>query len=1153
MSGVALRRDGGAGPPPPVGPSPYVELGVQSCFSFGHGASHAAELVLRARVLGYERIGIADRNTLAGVVRMFADGREAGIETIVGTRLDFHDGPSVLAWAKDRAGYGRLSRIVTRGKLAAGDGDHPDAARRNLAKGTDWSLSVTDMAGLTEGIVFALAPTAASPAGPMADVDELEAALPALLDHVPLSHVAAAPRLGARDRARIGRLDALARTHGLKLLATNDVAHADRADRPLHDVLACIRERTTLVQAGRLLAMNGERHLKPPAEMVALFADFPHAIHETRRVADACAFRLDELRYQYPHEPVPEGYTPDAWLRELTYRGAAGKYPAGVPESVRATIEKELALVAKKEIARYFLTVRDIVHFARHQVEPPILCQGRGSAANSAVCFCLGITNVDPAKMDVLFERFLSEARDEPPDIDVDFEHERREEVIQHIYARYGRERAGLAATVIHYRPRMAVREAGRVMGLSEQVTAALAKTVWGSWGSSIAVHNMREAGLDPEDPHLRRTVTLASRLIGLPRHLSQHVGGFVLTDGPLVEMVPVRWGAMPDRSYIEWDKDDIDRLGIFKIDVLALGMLSAIRRAFDLIEATGRPRPDIAEVGAEENSEPGVYDMLGRADSLGVFQIESRAQMAMLPRLKPRCFYDLVIEVAIVRPGPIQGDMVHPYLRRRNREETIVYPAPGPGHPQDELQKILGRTLGVPIFQEQAMAIAMHAAEFTAGEANELRRAMATFRSRGTIEELQGKMVGRMVERGYDQAFAQRCFDQIKGFGEYGFPESHAASFAFLVYVSCWLKWRHPEVFAAALLNAQPMGFYAPAQIVRDARAHGVEVRRADVNASGYHCTLEELAPEDRHPGAGLNGVHPPTHALRLGLRQVDGVGERPMEALVVEREANGPFRTVAELHARTGLPRDRVEVLAAADACRSMGLTRRQALWDVRALDRAAPVALAPVREDPVQADLPLMPVSEEVVADYQTTRLSLRGHPMGLLRAHYRAQGLVRSDRMVEASGPMRQRKRGQSSGRTIEVAGLVLVRQRPGSANGVCFLTLEDEAGPINVVVWPTMMERYRRVVMASRLMRVTGRIQTADAVVHLVADHMVDATEDLALLNDGEAMDDMLRTGTLRADHVTSPLPSTLKEPPPRTHPRDVRVIPGLKQGVREFH
>ena len=1153
VSGIDLRADE-ADPPRANGPSPFVELGVQTAFSFGRGAALSSDLVPRAWALGYDAIGVTDVNTLAGIVRMHAHAKEAGMRAVIGARLEPLDAPPLLAWAPTRAAYGRLCRMVAAGRMAAGD-----ARKGQAASGRDCALTLEMVADHAEGLRIATAP----PSDPAA----LEAEMPRLAEALPLTHLAAACLYRGDDRARVERLDQLARAHGLDLLATNDVLYAHRAQRPLQDVITCIRERTTLAEAGFRLEANAERHLKGPAEMCRLFADWPHAIRATRELAEACAFSLDELKYEYPREPVPEGWTRDGWLRHLTYEGAAEKWPDGVPDDIRATIEKELALVEKKEIARYFLTVRDVVRFAREGVDPPILCQGRGSAANSVVCFCLGITNVDPSKMNVLFERFISESRDEPPDIDVDFEHERREEVIQHIYGRYGRERAGLCATVIHYRPRMAIREAGRAMGLSEHVTAALAKTVWGQWGTGIFEAQVREAGLDPDDPHLRRTIRLATELCGLPRHLSQHVGGFVLTDGPLIETVPIRWGAMPDRSYIEWDKDDIDALGIFKIDVLALGMLTVIRKAFDLVETHLGERHDLAAVGASE--EPGVYAMLQKADSLGVFQIESRAQMAMLPRLKPKCFYDLVIEVAIVRPGPIQGDMVHPYLRRREGSEPILYPAPGPDHPQDELSRILGRTLGVPIFQEQAMAIAMEAAQFSSEEANALRKAMATFRSRGTIEELQGKMVGKMVARGYDPDFSQRCFDQIKGFGEYGFPESHAASFAHLVYVSSWLKWRYPDVFACALLNSQPMGFYAPAQIVRDAREHGVEMRAADVNLSDWDCTLEPLDPASgtggmpgldgvRAPGLdgvrapGLNGVHPPVHAMRLGLRQIDGFGEASAAALLDARRA-GPFRSVADCHARTGLPRDAVEALASADAFRSCGSTRREALWDCRALDDARPAPLAPSGHE-AQAALPLMPPSEEVVADYQTTRLSLRAHPLRFLRERYAKQGLVRSDAMVAASGTMRRLDRGSRAARRIEVAGLVLVRQRPGSAKGVCFLTLEDEAGPINVVVWPKVMEANRRTVMAARLLRVRGYVQTGDGVVHLVAERLTDATGDLALLSDAE-----LRAETLRHDHVSRPLPSGswqtgpapggAVDPPPRTHPRDARIIPK----AREFH
>ncbi|MGB7655528.1 MAG: error-prone DNA polymerase, partial [Novosphingobium sp.] len=665
------------------------------------------------------------------------------------------------------------------------------------------------------------------------------------------------------DLARIARLDALAQDNGLEILATNLPLYHAAHRRPLHDVMTAIRHKTTVAMAGHLLQANAERHLKSPEEMARLFAAWPHALSAARELADACQFSLDELRYEYPLQTYPDGLDAQGYLARLTWQGAALHYPHGVPEEVADTLRKELALIGKKALAQYFLTIKEIVDFARSR-QPPILCQGRGSAANSAVCFCLGITSVNPVEHALLFERFISEDRDEPPDIDVDFEHERREEVIQHIYEKYGRHHAGLCATVIHYRPRMAIREVGKVMGLSEDITSALAKTVWGGHGRSIKeAHIESETGIDLSDPHLRRVLALTEQLIGMPRHLSQHVGGFILTQGPLIETVPVGNGAMPDRSFIEWDKDDIDALGILKVDVLALGMLTCIRKCLSLLgEHYGRDLV-LATVPRED---PAVYDMLCKGDSLGVFQVESRAQMNMLPRLRPRCFYDLVIEVAIVRPGPIQGDMVHPFLKRRRGAERVEIPAPGAAHgPPDELTSILGRTLGVPIFQEQAMKIALDAAKFSSFEANRLRKAMATFRSRGMVDELEEMMVSRMIARGYDPDFAVRCFSQIKGFGEYGFPESHAASFALLVYVSSWLKCHYPAAFAAALLNSQPMGFYAPAQIVRDAREHGVQVLPADVNCSMWDNTLEEMdsrggagarrdfiQPKLRHPRAG-------------------------------------------------------------------------------------------------------------------------------------------------------------------------------------------------------------------------------------------------------------------------------------------------------------
>ena len=773
-------------------------------------------------------------------------------------------------------------------------------------------------------------------------------------------------------------------------------------------------------------------------------------------------------------------------------------------------LKYELPLIEKLDFARYFLTVHDIVAYAR-SLDPPILCQGRGSAANSAVCYCLGITAVDPSTSDLLFERFISEERKEPPDIDVDFEHERREEVIQHIYAKYGRDRAGIAATVIHYRPRSAIREVGKVMGLSEDVCGALASTIWGSMDPELEDARANDAGLDLSDTLLRRTMKLAEQLVGMPRHLSQHVGGFILTERPLTETVPIGNGAMDDRTFIEWDKDDIDDLGILKIDVLALGMLTCIRKCFDLIEQHHGERWELATVPQEV---PEVYDMLCRGDSLGVFQVESRAQMNMLPRLKPQRFYDLVIEVAIVRPGPIQGDMVHPYLKRRSGKEPVTFPCPHPEHgPPDELERILGRTMGVPIFQEQAMKIAIDAAKFTPAEVNKLRKAMATFRSKGKIETLEEKMVGRMIERGYDRDFAQRCFDQIKGFGEYGFPESHAASFAHLVYVSSWLKWRYPAAFACALLNSQPMGFYAPAQIVRDAREHGVEVHEVDVNKSDWDCTLENSA-------------------MRLGLRQIDGLQRDAADRLVAQR----PYRTVEELRSRGRVPVHAIQRLAAADAFRSMGLDRRGALWDSRAL-KAVPdlplFAYAEARDEGAEgepAQLPAMPLAEHVVNDYQTIRLSLKAHPMAFLREHYGRSKFITADRLPSIK-----------DGKRLSIAGLVLIRQRPGSAKGVVFITIEDETGIANLVVWPDVFEKQRKIVMGARLMAVHGTVQRDpdSEVIHVVARRVEDHSHMLGHLSDDSALPPRLE----KPDYAGS------WGRPPNRHPRDVEVIPKS----RDFH
>ena len=1113
-----LVRDGG--PAAPLAKAPFVELGVTTPFSFLRGASDSIELVLAALDMGMDAIGVADWNTLAGVVRLHSACKGAGLKPLIGCRLvvelagegardpappereaglalvppapplpNVPSGGTVqlLAYPRDREGYGRLSRLLSLGQGRAIKGE--------------CRLTLDDVADHAEGVALI--------AWPGEDLDLFEAQLPVLRVALPeLRHLAATHLYRGDDLARIERLDRLARAFGGTILASNDVHYHVPHKRPLQDVLTCIREKTTLAEAGLRLHANAERHLKGPEEMARLFERWPHALRATRDFADALDFSLDELKYEYPRESVPQGRTPQEQLEHLTWQGAAERWPGGVPDRVVAQINHELRLIEKLDFARYFLTVHSIVDFAR-SCEPPILCQGRGSAANSAVCYCLKVTAVDPSTTDLLFERFISEERKEPPDIDVDFEHERREEVIQHIYEKYGRDRAGLAATVIHYRPRSAIREVGKVMGLSEDICAAIAGTIWG-WGEDVTETHVAEAGLDLSDPHLARTIKLAEQLIGMPRHLSQHVGGFILTERPLIDTVPVGNGAMPDRTFIEWDKDDIEELGILKIDVLALGMLTCIRKCFGLIEEVHGDQWDLATVPQEESR---VYDMLCKGDSLGVFQIESRAQMNMLPRLRPRCFYDLVIEVAIVRPGPIQGDMVHPYLKRRQGKEPVIYPRPAPEHgPPDELERILKRTLGVPVFQEQAMKIALDAARFSSAEANQLRKAMATFRSRGTIDLLQDKMVERMVTRGYEREFAERCFHQIRGFGEYGFPESHAASFAHLVYVSSWLRWRYPAAFAAALLNSQPMGFYAPAQIVKDAQSHGVQVLPVDVNESGWDCSLE--------PAKGRS----PAVALRLGLRQVEGLRAMDAARLV----AAAPYRTVEELHRRGEVPPHTIVRLAEADCFRSIGLDRRQALWDARAL-RPVPelplFAAAQTREEGEErerAQLPAMPLAEHVVSDYQTVRLSLKAHPMQFLRDHFAARGFVRAVDL-----------RDIRYGKRVSLAGLVLIRQRPGSAKGVCFITLEDETGTANLVVWPDAFAAQRKVVMGARLMVVHGIVQHDEAVCHLIAGRLEDDSWRLRTLSDGQALD----PGLGRGDGAG---PS---RPPMARHPREAEVIP----------
>jgi error-prone DNA polymerase len=917
------------------------------------------------------------------------------------------------------------------------------------------------------------------------------------------------PRGGA-DRRRLMARAALAEARGVPLLATADALFAAPDDRPVQDILTCIREGLTIRNGGRRLAANAERHLKPAAEMARLFADRPDAVAESVAILDRIAFRLDHIAYQYPDEPVPEGWEAQDWLEDLVRRGAAERFPQGVPAKLQASLQEELALIRECRYAHYFLTVHDVVRHAR-SLDPPILCQGRGSAANSAVCWILGVTSVDPTKHDLLFSRFVSTERKEPPDIDIDFEHERREEVIDYIYKRYGRHRAAIAATVIHYRPRSTVREVGRALGLSEDVTQRLTSTVWGSFSQRFEEKRFHETGFSPDNPEIARLRTLVDRLLGAPRHLSQHVGGFVLTQGRLDETVPIHNGAMAGRTFIEWDKDDIDELKIMKVDILALGMLTCIRKAFDLMAANGLPRPDLTDLAQDED--PAVYKMLQKGDSIGVFQVESRAQINMLPRLKPKEFYDLVVQVAIVRPGPIEGDMVHPYLRRRAEKEKVTYPSPHPDHgPANELEALLGKTHGVPLFQEQAMKLAIVAAQFTPDEANQLRRAMATFRNVGTIQNFREKMVGGMVARGYESDFAERCFKQIEGFGSYGFPESHALSFARLVYVSAWLKCHQPAIFTCALLNAQPMGFYAPAQLVRDARENGkVEVRPVDVNCSGWDNRLER-----REDGA---------FALRLGFRQVDGFREEWGNAIAT----HAPYDAIESVAIRGGLPRRALDLLAQADAYRSLGRGRREGQWEARRMKSAqlplfAAMQAPEMAEEP-DAALPPMALSEQVTADYRATRLSLKGHPMAFLRAELAAEGVLSAADLHHLR-----------DGRRAKVAGVVLVRQRPGKGNAI-FVTIEDETGIVNALLWARDFEVNRRAVMAARLMLIHGVVQRSqEGVVHLMTAGVEDRSAMLARLED-------IPAATTRSHDPRG-------DPAPRgVHPRDVRLLPRS----RDFH
>ena len=1086
---------------------PYAELHCRTNFSFLEGASHADELVARAAELGYAALAVTDQSSLAGVVRAHVAAKETGLKLVIGAAISPQDAPPALLWVSDRAAYSQLTLLITKGRRAAPKGE--------------CRLTFDDVAGHSAGLLAGVLLERAT----VADLCRYREVFGDRCYAVAELH------RGPNDRRLLERMTETARTARVPLVAANDVHYHVPQRRFLQDVLTAIRHRCTVADLGDRRFANGERYLKSAAQMAALFAHtleavgcvagpdnrgisrsqgvdrqrtLPEAVARTLEVAQRCTFSLDELRYHYPEELCPPGSTPLSHLTSLAWEGARQRYPQGVPDKVRGLLERELGLIGELRYEAYFLTVWDLVRFARGR---DILCQGRGSAANSAVCFCLGVTSVDPGRIDVLFERFVSKERDEAPDIDVDFEHERREEVIQYVYEKYGRERAGMTAEVITYQTRSAVRDVGKALGLSLDRIDVLAKAMDHHHDEDKLASRFREAGFPPETRLARQCIALTQELIGFPRHLSQHVGGMVMTRGPLSELVPIENAAMPGRTVVEWDKTDLDALGILKVDCLALGMLTAIRKCFDLIAVHwGRPLT-LATVPAED---PAVYEMIGRADTIGVFQIESRAQMSMLPRLKPKCFYDLVIEVAIVRPGPIQGDMVHPYLRRRAGEEAVDYP-------DDRVRAVLEKTLGVPIFQEQAMRLAVVAAGFTPGEADQLRRAMGAWRRRGVMEPFRRKLLDGMAANGYSAAFAERVFRQIQGFGEYGFPESHAASFALLVYVAAWLKHYYPAAFTAALLNSQPMGFYAAAQLVADAKKHGVTVRPIDVNASCWDCTLEKrrvasdqwpvasrenetffvLRPSpEEGPGIALSRPSPLVSplatghwplTLRLGFRMVRGLGQQHGE-LIARQRGQMPFTSFDDFVRRTSLPHAALKKLAQADAFRSLHLNRRASMWQAAPPNESLPLFDMLDREEPPAA-LPALAPLQEVLADYGSAGLTLRQHPMSFLRSFLDKHQVVRAADLAQ-----------RTSGDFLTVAGVVLLRQRPSTAGGITFVTLEDETGMINLIVRPEIWERYRRAARAATVMLVQGCLQNEHEVIHILAARLEDLSAKFADLS-----------------------------------------------------
>ncbi len=1086
----------------------YVELQVTSNYSFLRGASHVEELFVQAKELGLPAIAITDHNTLAGIARGHARAEEVGIRLIVGCRVALRDGLPLLVYPTDRAAYARLCRLLTLGKGRTGKG------------GCD--LAWKDLVGLGEGLLLVLLPDAPD--------DRLAEELRRMrVNFGSRCYLSLTMRRRPGDLVRLRQLHDLAQAAHVPTVVTGDVLYHEPGRRILQDVVTCIREGCRIDNAGFRRERFADRHLKAPAEMARLFAAYPEALARTLEIADRCRFSLLELRYQYPDEADVPGETPQQALVRSVRDSIPLRYPGGLPPDVAKQLRHELTLIESLEYAPYFLTVNSIVRHARSK---GILCQGRGSAANSAVCYVLGVTSIDPVRSGLLFERFVSAERREPPDIDVDFESERREEVIQWVYERYGRDRAALCCTVMRFRARGAIRDVGKVLGLTEDVTGALASQVWGWSEEGVLAEHAEELNLNLADRRLRLTLQLARKLIGFPRQLGTHPGGFVLTQDRLDDLVPIEPATMTDRQVIEWDKDDIDALKFMKVDVLGLGMLGCMRRSFDLLEEHRGQRLDIATIPAED---PATYAMIRKADTLGTFQIESRAQMSMLPRLKPTTFYDLVVQVAIVRPGPIQGDMVHPYLRRREGLEKPDYPKP-------ELERVLGKTLGVPLFQEQAMQVAIQCAGFTPGEADQLRRSMATFKFTGGVSHFRDKLIEGMVERGYERAFAERTFSQLEGFGSYGFPESHAASFALIAYASSWMKCHHPDVFCTALLNSQPMGFYAPAQVVRDAREHGVEIRPVCVNASRWDCTLEPRRDSRR----GL--------AVRLGLRVVKGLPNHHGAQLVAHR-AGEPYRSVEEVWRRAGVPAAALERLAEADAFRKIGLDRRQALWAVKGLaDTVLPLfaaADAPRRPLPelVEPQVALTPMKDgrEVVEDYRSVGLSLKQHPVAFLRETLQAR------KMVACADLPRIR-----DGRRVIVPGIVLVRQKPGSAKGVMFITIEDETGVANLILWPDRFAAQRRLVLSAGMIACHGKVQREGEVVHVITDRLEDLSD---LLRSVGERDEPFPIQHGRGDGATHPGARDPRDGPgagPGGRPvrdiyiPDLRLGSGIKVPTRDF-